>query len=94
MLVTFYCNAFENITYLGDVAVKLLEYMQHGTNIPGAIVAEEVPDALAYLRKAVSQEMQTPNSEEPEISIDKRALPLINLLEAACKAKCDVLWRN
>ena len=94
MLVTFYCDAFENITYLGDVAARLLEYMQHGTNIPGAIVAEEVPDALGYLRKAVSQEMQNPNADELEISIDKRALPLINLLEAACKAKCDVMWRH
>lgn len=94
MLVTFYCDAFENITYLGDVGAKLLEYMQHGTSIPGAIVAEEVPDALGYLRSAVSKEMQNHNSEEPGISIDKRALPLINLLEAACKAKCDVMWRH
>lgn len=96
MLVTFYCDAFANITYLGDIAAKLLQYMQYGVSIPGAIVAADVPFALANLRTAISQEMQNqPVDKEistPQIPIDKRALPLINLLTAAIAAHCDVMW--
>lgn len=97
MLVTFHCKAFENTVYFGDVALKLLEFMQYGTSIPGAIVAKDVPIALENLRSAVNQEIQNApdsDSSEPQIAIDKRALPLINLLMAAIDAKCDVMWRN
>jgi Domain of unknown function (DUF1840) len=29
---------------------------------------------------------------EPAVSLPHRALPLIDLLKAAAKAKCDVMW--
>ena len=29
---------------------------------------------------------------DPKIGLEKRAIPLINLLQAAIKKDCDVLW--
>jgi hypothetical protein len=100
MLVTFTSNAYENITYFGDVALRLLSLMGHSGTIPGAIKAEDIPEALERLQSAVSKNKGKPNlaklgedeEDEPNISLDHRALPLINMLKAAAKKDCDVLW--
>jgi hypothetical protein len=101
MLVTFFCEAYENITLFGDVANVLLNFMQHSATIPGAILAKDVPKALASLQEKVAAAKSTQAEisssskyeDEPEISIDKRAIPVVALLKAAIKADCDVMWR-
>lgn len=102
MLVTFYCDAHEDITMFGDVAIRLLAMMGHSGKIPGALLATEVPAALASLTDALASEPQKhvpikPSShddeEEEAISITLRAQPLIQLLKDAIQADCDVLWR-
>lgn len=97
MLVTFHSNAFENLTYFGDVAKQLLVFMGHSATIPGAIKAKDLDDALNQLqqRLAVNKDEKSNKDEddsEPEISLAKRALPLVNMLKASIKADCDVLW--
>ncbi|MGR9073772.1 MAG: DUF1840 domain-containing protein [Gammaproteobacteria bacterium] len=100
MLVTFSCSAYADITMFGDVAVRLLSLMGHSGTIPGAILAEDVPAALNRLVSAVQSEQQLPaegKSEdeedgEPVVSLSHRALPLIELLKAAAKAECNVMW--
>ena len=101
MLVTFSCEEYENITMFGDIAKKLLMMMGHSASVPGAIVAEEIPAALNRLEQALEQEKRkNPGSaatqedeDEPEVSLDHRALPLINMLKAASKNKCNVMWK-
>lgn len=98
MLITFSCDAYENITLFGSVAHKLLAMMGHSKAVPSAIVAEDVPAALNQLEHALkneSDETETQPSfdhdnEEP-ISLNKRAIPVIALLKAAVKAQCDVM---
>jgi len=100
MLVTFSCPAYASITMFGDVAVRLLKMMGHSGTVPGALLAEDVPAALERLAAAVAADKQTPEPEvpaegedgEPAVSLPHRALPLIELLKAAAKAKCDVMW--
>lgn len=99
MLVTFSCPAYANITMFGDVATRMLKLMGHSETVPGAILAEDVPAALGRLVAAIEAEQQLPEPEksgeeegEPAVSLSHRALPLINLLEAAAKAKCNVMW--
>jgi len=100
MLVTFSCNAYANITMFGDVGVRLLEMMGHSGTVPGALLAEDVPAALARLEAAVAANEQLPEPEESAQSVDDestvslshRALPVIELLKAAAKSKCDVMW--
>lgn len=102
MLVTFRSSAYANITMFGDVAVRLLKMMGHSGTVPSAIRAEDVPEALERLKAAIakikdsgesaSEAAQDDDSEEPSVSLANRAFPLIELLEAAVKRKCDVMW--
>ncbi|MDH3831123.1 MAG: DUF1840 domain-containing protein [Gammaproteobacteria bacterium] len=100
MLITFSCPAYANITMFGDVAVHLIKLMGHSGTVPGALLAEDVPDALARLATAIEAGAQMPEPREPAeseddestVSLPHRALPLIDLLKAAAKAKCNVMW--
>ena len=103
MLVTFSCDAHENITMFGHIAQILLKLMGQIGTIPSAIVAEHVPAALAQLEAAIDEEKKKSppkpirdddsDDEEPDVSLPHRALPLIQLLQDAVKEKCDVMWK-
>ncbi|MDP2521398.1 DUF1840 domain-containing protein [Neptunomonas phycophila] len=101
MIVTFSTDAFGDMTMFGDVAVSLLKKMGHSGTVPGAIMADDVPAALAKLTTAIEalkEQQADPSStsnkdeSEPAVSLAKRALPLINLLKAAAEKKTDVMW--
>lgn len=100
MLVTFSTDAYADITMFGDIALTMLEMMGHSKTVPGAILAADVPMALSRLKTAIEAEKTSSSSkgkeedeDEPVVSIADRALPLINLLTAAAKAECDVMWK-
>ncbi len=95
MLVTFHSNAYENITYFGEVAKQLLQLMGHSGTIPGAIKSKDVPDALNRLKNSLAKSNDSDREDddgEVAIGLAKRAIPLINLLQASIKDDCDVLW--
>ncbi len=98
MLVTFSCSAYADITMFGNVAEQLLRLMGHSGTVPGAILAEDVEAARERLVTAINKEQQMEAAEnsdeetEGAVSLSKRALPLIELLEAASNAKCFVMW--
>lgn len=100
MLVTFSCPAYADITMFGDVAIHLLKLMGHSGVVPSALLAEDVQPALQRLQAAVAANPDSPEPEksggdeddEPVVSLRHRALPLIELLKAADKAECNVMW--
>lgn len=100
MLVTFSCPAYADITMFGDVAVQLLKMMGHSGTVPSALTAEDVQAARVRLEAAVEQSSEPEESikdgaeedGEPAVSLSHRALPLIELLRAAAKEKCNVMW--
>jgi hypothetical protein len=103
MLITFNCKAYANITMFGDIGIELLKMMGHSGSVPGAIRAEDVPEALAQLKAALElaakaqAELTQADDEaevEPTISLSTRAQPLIELLSSAAKKQCDVMWDN
>ncbi|WP_420599494.1 DUF1840 domain-containing protein [Neptuniibacter sp.] len=98
MLITFTTDAYSSITMFGDVGLSMLEMMGHSATVPGAILAADVPEALSKLTAAVDANKKQPlvmdkDTEETEVSITNRALPLIDLLAAAVKEKSDVMWK-
>ena len=105
MLITFYCQEYENITMFGNVAKRLLTMMGHSATIPGAILAQDIPQALSRLQQGIEQEKlknQRVTKEEAkkdqddddfEVSLAIRALPLIKMLQAASKNQCNVMWK-
>lgn len=100
MLVTFSCPAYADITMFGEVAAHLLKLMGHSGTVPSALLAEDVAPALERLRAAIAAHHPPPEPEhsedtdddEPVVSLSHRALPLLELLEAAAKANCNVMW--
>jgi len=101
MLVKFDSDV-GGFTLFGDVAVQLLKMMGHSGTVPSAIVAKDIPAALARLQSALGalppEPAQAPEArddkEEPKISLRQRAYPLVDLLDRAAKAGADVLWNK
>ena len=85
----------------GDVAKTLLRMMGQTGDVPGALLAANIPGAVERLKQGVSREpaqAQAPRSgggddAEPAVALKHRALPLIELLERAAKRGDDVLAR-
>lgn len=101
MLVTFKTSAYADVTLFGDVAVKLLKLMGRRDTIPSAIKPEDIPQALQKLRagiaasdaEAMEGELERSDDEAEEfVSLHNRALPLIELLQAAERENVPVMW--
>ena len=56
MLVTFSTKSYSNIMMFDDIATRLLHMMGNSATIPGALVADEVPEALRQLKSALNME--------------------------------------
>ena len=100
MLVTFKTDSHADITKFGEVALTTLKMMGHSATLTGAILAADVAEALIRLTAALHSQNSAPGcadqdkeGAEPAVSIAHRALPLIDLLTAASKAKSDVMWK-
>ncbi|HEY8537985.1 MAG TPA: DUF1840 domain-containing protein [Steroidobacteraceae bacterium] len=71
MLVTFRSEATESITMFGDVAQTLLKMMGATGRVPGALVADDVPAALARLEQEVQALKAVPASPAPQTDRDE-----------------------
>lgn len=99
MPITFHTKSYADIPYLNDVGKQLITLMGHTPNVPGAILASDLPAAIAHLRAAIA-ETETPqpeadnraDEEEQPIGLSQRVLPLLELLEAARTNKENVMW--
>lgn len=101
MLVTFTTADYGDVIMFGDVALAMLHMMGHSPTVPGAILAADVPAALARLTTAIAAakanlpvvDEDEEAAGEPAVSLSNRALPLINLLAAAAKSNSRVMWK-
>jgi len=93
MLVKF-DSKVGGLTMFGDVAVTLLKATGNSGTVPGALLAEDIPPALQRLKAAVAAapRKEGGTDEEPDVSLARRAYPLVDLLERAAKEGADVLW--
>ena len=98
MLITFKSKSHASITMFGDIGRRLLEMMEFGTRVPGAIDTADVPLALENLRRGLAQEPDEEppeadaDEERPAVSLHTRALPLLDLLQAAIDDGEYVSW--
>jgi hypothetical protein len=97
MLLKFDSEAGQ-ILMFGDVGVALLKMMGQSGVVPGAILGPDIPAAVERLKQAVAQQSahprarRTDETEEPDVSLHQRAVPLIELLERAAKKNASVTW--
>ncbi len=98
MLITFKSEAFANITMFGEAGLKMLEMMDFGNSVPGAIRAGDVPAARDNLKRALAQLPEQnepafdPDDGQPVVSLHMRAVPLVQMLDAAAEAETYVSW--
>lgn len=102
MLITFKTPVHADITMFGDVAKALIHMMGHSGSVPGALLAQDVPAALQRLQAAVETNPDRPldpkhdedddEARAQSVSLKHRALPLIDLLEAAAREGKNVMW--
>jgi hypothetical protein len=55
VLVTFKTSAYSDITLFGDAAVSLLKLMGQSGNVPGALLAADIPAALQTLHEGLTK---------------------------------------
>jgi hypothetical protein len=99
MLVKF-DSAAGTITMFGDVAVQLLRMLGHSGTVPSALLASDIPPAVAKLKAALAAlpepgphgADEVDREGQPKVSLRQRAFPLIELLERAAARGADVLW--
>lgn len=99
MLVKF-DSKVGSLTMFGDVALELLKMMGHSGTVPSAILAADIPPAVARLEAALGA--LPPDArpkadierkdDSPKVSLRQRAFPLIELCRRAADAGADLLW--
>ncbi len=107
MIVKFSTRAGA-LTMHGDAAVALLRAMGHSGTVPGAILAADLPGALASLRRTLDEQAgaapvasEPPEESEdededrqPPVTLAMRAVPLIDMIETAIARDSDLMWER
>jgi Domain of unknown function (DUF1840) len=106
MLVTFRSRVWNSIIMHRDVAVTLLQMAGHSGTVPSALLAADIPAALARLEQGIAAadrgqggktSRQADDSDDgglPPVGIRLRAFPLIQMLKAAADKGADVTWEE
>jgi hypothetical protein len=100
MLVKFDSEA-GSFSMDGTIAAQLLRAMGHSGTVPSAILAKDIPAALARLKSAVaatpaakaSADSDDKDQKEVQVSLRQRAFPLIDLLTRAAEKGAEVMWK-
>ena len=85
----------------GSAATAILKMMGQSGNVPGALLAADIPNALESLKRGLELQAQeessadaTEEDEDRPVSLHTRATPLIELFEAAASSNENVLWEE
>ena len=108
MLVTFNSSVSGEMLMQAEVAKRLLELIGKECTARGVITLEQLPEALALLRRAVAEEKtgqqqagavdngypdpDDETSAEPPVGLARRAFPFIEMLEWTQREDGFVLW--
>ena len=108
MIVKFSTRAGA-LTMHGDAAVALLKAMGHSGTVPGTILAQDLPAALARLRSALAELASQPvpapappperdedeeREREPPVTLRMRAVPFLDMVETAIARGSDLMWER
>lgn len=108
MIVRF-STQFGQLTMLGEAAVALLKGMGHSGTVPGAILAADLPGALASLRHMLEVSGATTGMPPPAPAVDEdedererervvtlrmRAVPLVEMIQTAIARESGLMWER
>lgn len=101
-MVIFQSPSYSDVMMFDNDARTMLRLMGLSDTVPSALSAEDVPGALERLKQAIENQPVPPAEEiedddedkEPDVPLRHRALPLIELLEAAARDNKHVIWQG
>lgn len=100
MLIRFQSDIAGRFIMMGDVALPLLRMMGMSGNEQGAVSGPDLLTALATLEEALrlvpgprTAGMQEEDEREPPIALQRRALPLLEMLRRAAAGDGYVMWQ-
>lgn len=107
MLVTFSSAVSPDVVLFGEVATLFLKAMGENEKPPGILRGENIRLAMQRLQSWLSAVPANDADEDDDSSSDQdkkpdrqsrvglgtRALPLLELMDAAYKKQSDVIWR-
>jgi hypothetical protein len=106
-VIVSFQTGFGQLAMHGEVAVALLRAMGHTGSVPGAILAADLPAALASLERVLETSGHLPSGpppqaadddedddreREPAITLRTRAVPLLELMRTAIGRGSDLMW--
>ena len=100
MLIRFESDIAGQFIMMGDVALPLLRMMGMSGNEQGAVSGADLLTALATLEEALRR-VPVPRAgadeededQEPPIALQRRALPLLEMLRRAAADEGSVMWQ-
>lgn len=100
MLIRFESDIAGQFIMMGDVALPLLRMMGMSGNEQGAVSGADLLTALATLEEALRR-VPAPRAgadeededQEPPIALQRRALPLLEMLRRAAADEGYVMWQ-
>lgn len=97
MLVKFISKSCISVSMFEKDAKSMLALMGHSGTIPSAIRANDVAARLATMQQALRELQQQQDAEDEgedpaEVSVDRRAFPLMEMMKQAVQAEEDVMW--
>jgi len=100
MLIRFQSDVAGQFIMMGDVALPLLRMMGMSGKEQGAVSGEDLRTALQTLQLALQQAQalqsdaaQEDSEDEPPVAIQRRALPLLEMLHRAASDDGYVMWQ-
>jgi cyclopropane-fatty-acyl-phospholipid synthase len=100
MLYKFKSQAAADVIMLQPDAETLLKIIGKSPGAQGIVTVQQIPAAVAALRQAIAAQKQAPaapenneaRDEEESVSLERRAVPFIALLERSAAEGKDVVW--
>ena len=106
MIVKFWTR-FDQFTMQGVPAVALIQAFGHTGTVPGAVLAADLPSALAQLERTLETAGHTTpgyvpppedadenagRPQDPPVTLRTRAMPLLAMMRGAIKGGSDLMW--
>lgn len=98
MPVIFSTPTSHRVFMLDKDAEFMLKAMKTSGNIPGALFAEAIPNALEALKDRIKLESNDETSDKTDesnhVDLNTKALPLIELMQRAIEQTEKLMWDN
>lgn len=98
MPVIFSTPSSHRVFMFDKDASMMLKAMKTSGNIPGALFPDAIDDALKSLQERVQlesrDEVELETDDDNHVGIEKKALPLIELMQRAIEKNEKLLWEK